>query len=147
MMKILTGIFLVILAAATAVATVTSYRAWNELREIDAAIHEKVLEVEDVRTRTGEVNLRYRALMEGMSSVPDSLKLQLTGDYQRRAESFRKQLYKLEREGREAARILNKGKRAESAARENLHRKLMVLGGAAVLLLAGVVWRARAIRS
>ncbi len=146
-MKIFTGILLVILAGAAIVAAVTSYRAWNELREVNTAFHEQKAEAEDVRTRIGEVNLKYRALMEGMSEVPDTLRMQLAGEYQRRAEVFRKQLYKLEAESRETERIFRKRKRAEAAARKNLNRKLMVLGGAAILLLAGFVWRARAIRS
>ncbi len=146
-MKIFTGILLVILALAAIVAAGISFRAWNELREAEAAFHEQKAEAMDVRKRISEVNLKYRALMEGMSEVPDTLRMELAGEYQRRAEAFRKQLYRLEGESRETERIFGKRKRAQAAARENLNRKLKVLGGAAILLLAGIVWRARAIRS
>jgi len=137
-MKIYTGILLVILALAAIVAAGISFRAWNELGEAEAAFHEQKAEALDVRKRI---------LMEGMSEVPDTLRMELAGEYQRRAESFRKQLYGLEGKSRETERIFGKRKRAQAAARENLNRKLKVLGGAAILLLAGIVWRARAIRS
>jgi hypothetical protein len=146
-MKIFTGILLVILALAAIVAAGISFRAWNELGEAEAAFHEQKTEAMDVRKRIGEVNLKYRALMDGMSEVPDTLRMELAGEYQRRAESFRKQLYGLEGKSRETERIFRKRKHAQAAARENLNRKLKVLGGAAILLLAGIVWRARAIRS
>jgi hypothetical protein len=146
-MKTFTGILLVILAAAVIVAAVTSYRAWNEQREARTTFQEQKAEALDVRKRIGEVNLRYRALMEGMSEVPDTLRMQLAGEYQQRAKVFRKRLHALEAESRETERIFRKRKRAESATRENLHRKLKFLGGATILLLAGLVWRARVIRS
>jgi len=146
-MKKLSGILLIILAAAAIVSAAISYRAWNEHGETKAAFDEQKALAMDVRQRIGDVNLRYRGLMEGMKAVPDSLKTQMVGEYQRSAEGYRKQLYRLEAESRETERLFGKRKRAESAARENLHRKLMVLGGATILLLSSFIWWARAIRS
>ena len=146
-MKLFTTILLVILAGAVLTAAAISYLAWTDLDEARSAYQEQEVLAKDVRKRVGEVNLKYRATMEGMKAVPDSLKMQYSGEYQRKLEVHRKQLFVLEGESREAERILKKRKNAIVAARKSLHWKLMVLGGAAILLLAAFVLRARAIRT
>jgi hypothetical protein len=147
-MKTLSLILWVLLAASVVVGGVFCTQDLREVRSLSesrAGTREKLRVVRENVTETG---IKYRGYLDSLSEIPDSLRMKEAGSIVKRGETYRKQLYQLERDTRELERLNRKKDVAIDAVYSSLKRRLLLFGGAAVVFLAGALMTRRtAIRS
>jgi len=146
-MKTLRTILLILFAVSVVTGAFFAVKQGLALRTSQVSLGEKEKRVEELREQIKEANFKYRGAVKGMGEVPDSLRASVTGEYVKKSTEYRKRLYVLERDHKEAERLMRKDQRAVAAARSILIRWLLVFGGAAVVLLTASLLAGRAIRS
>jgi hypothetical protein len=145
-MNSLNKVLLILLIAAAAAAGAIAWSGSRELRVANAAVEDVEQQLEEIKKKLTEASFKYRGIAESMENVPDSLRMTVTGEYRRKQQSYQKIVIGYEHEQREAERIKRKREREADAVRKRLYLRLLLAGGAAVLL-AGALFTLRTIRS
>jgi hypothetical protein len=144
-MNSLNKVLLILLIAAVAAAGAIAWSGSRELRVANAAVEEYEQQLEEIQEKLTEVSFKNRGITESMENVPDSLRMTVTGEYRRKQQSYQKILIGYENQHREATRLKKKREREADAIRKRLNLRLLLAGGAAVVL-AGVLFARRTIR-
>jgi hypothetical protein len=145
-MKALNVILLVLLIAAVVAGVLIAVAASGDLRTARSSLEESRQQLEKSRKDLTEMNMKNRGLSESMSTIPDSLRSTMTGQFLEKSRSYGKIIRGLEREVSTAERHVRKRQRVVDDMVAKLRRRL-ILTGVAVVLLTGALVAQRVIRS
>jgi len=140
-MKALNLILLILLIAAIVAGVVFGINGSRELGTAQSALDESEKTLANLREEITETNFKYRGARESLGSIPDSLRTNVTGEWLQQSRNYAKKLRGLEEEAREAERQNRKRERAVADAHKRLTRRLILFGGAVVLLAGALVAR------
>jgi DNA repair ATPase RecN len=145
-MKALNLILSVLLIAAIVAGVVFGIIGSRELGDAQSTLDESEKTIANLREEITEANFKYRGVRGSLENIPDSLKTSATGEWMQQSRTYAKKLRGLEEKVREAERLNRKYERAVADVRQRLTRRLMLFGGAVVVLTGALVAR-RVIRS
>jgi hypothetical protein len=143
---VLNKILLILLIATIAATGVVAWTGSRDLRDAKAAVAEYEGQLVEIREKLADTNMKYRGISGSLSTVPDSLKKSVTGEYMRTQAKYRKQLIGYESEEREALRMKRKRERRLAEVQKQVNLRLLLTGGTAVVLAGALIVR-RSIRS
>lgn len=147
-MKTVSNILLVLFVISVAAAGVLVGGDVRDAARLRSKIQEKELELEQIRAELSEVRTKQRGLQNSEPDVPDSLKVLLRGESWRKSEEYRKRMHAYKWQESDQSRLLRKHQRAQATIYARVKFRLIVIGGAALLFLAGaLITRRAAIRS
>jgi hypothetical protein len=148
MMKMFRGIFFLLFVLTVAYTGFVIARGFPGIKQVSASKQAKEAELQGVNESLGKLNLQYRGFLESGGAIPDSLKIQETGNTMRIQQEYHKNIFKLENEVRELERLIRKDDRNLAEIYSGLKTRIYVTGALAILFLAGAIITSRkAIRS
>jgi hypothetical protein len=143
-MRLLRWIFLVFFVLGLVYAGVELSRVMPRASELTSAREARVAELESLKEKLGETNIKYRGFLESTSTIPDSLRAAEAGRSMKIQKEFHKKIYKMEMEERELKRLIRKDERALAELYGGMRSRLLVSGGLTVLFLVGAIMAGRA---
>ncbi len=147
-MKMLRGIFFLLFVLAVVYTGFVIAREFPEIKRVSMAKQAREAVLLETNETLGETNMRYRGFLESGSAIPDSLRIQETGNTMRVQKEYHKKIFKLEAEVRELGRLIRKDDRKLAEIYSGLKTRSYVTGALALLFLAGAIITSRmAIRS
>jgi hypothetical protein len=143
-MKTLRWIFLFLFVLTVVYAGFVFARELPGIKQVSISKQEKEAELQTTNKKIGEVNLQYRGFLESGGAIPDSLKIQETGNTMRVQKEYHKKIFILENRERELDRLIRKDERQLAKIYAGLKSRLYITGGLALLFLAGAIITSRA---
>ena len=140
-MKPLNVILLILLLAAIVAGAVFGLNGSRALKAAQSELGESERELAKVREELRDANFKYRGVLESRHNIPDSLRNTTTGQWLTHSRNYAKRIRGLEAEEKEANRQKRKRERAVAEARKALVQRLILTGGAAVVLAGALVAR------
>jgi len=140
-MKALNVTLVILLIAAIVAGVVLGIIGSRALEVAQSELEKSERELAKVREDLRDANFKYRGVMESRNNIPDSLRTTVTGQWLTQSRNYAKRIRGLEAEEREAQRQKVKRERVVADVRKTLIQRLLLIGGAAVVLAAVLVAR------
>lgn len=144
-LKVFRAVCLILFLAAAAPAAVVSYRDVGRIRELNSSIDEQAQKIKELREEIGKTNLEYRGFSESIKNIPEDRRAAEMGTITSKTTEFNKIIRTLEKNRQDATRLMHRRQRELAAVKSHLKKRLLPLGAAGLVFLAGFVACARSL--